>query len=246
MIEINRIYNECCTETMKRLPDKSVDLVVTSPPYNMRTRIRNGQYTTREQSSHFSKKYKYFHDAMSIGDFYEFHSGALKEMLRVSKIVCYNFQLVTGSKEAFLKMMGDFNKDIKDIIIWDKGSGQPSMHENVLNSCYEMILVLEDDAKCGRMIQNAKFKRGEMSNMLRIGRPAQVSSSHGAIFPDKLPYELINAFSDEGNLVYDPFIGIGTMARMALLSNRNYIGSEISEEYYKIAEKLIKDNVGLV
>ena len=54
------IFNEDCLETMKRLKDKSVDLVVTSPPYNMRTRIRNGEYTTRELSEHFSKKYSHF------------------------------------------------------------------------------------------------------------------------------------------------------------------------------------------
>ena len=138
-MEKNIIYNENCLETLSRMPDKCIDLVVTSPPYNMRTRIRNGEYTTREKSEHFSKKYKHFDDALSIDDFYSFHSEVLNELLRVSKIVCYNFQIVTGSKEAFFKIIGDFNKHIKDIIIWDKGHGQPAMHGQVLNSCYENI-----------------------------------------------------------------------------------------------------------
>jgi site-specific DNA-methyltransferase (adenine-specific)/modification methylase len=244
-MKINKIYNENCLETMFKMPNKFVDLVVTSPPYNMRTRVRNGQYTTREKSDHFSKKYKYFDDALPINDFYEFHKNVLIELLRVSKIVCYNFQIVTGSKEAFFKIIGEFNKYIKDIIIWDKGNGQPAMHEMVLNSCYEMILILEDDKKAGRAIQNAKFKRGEMNNILRIGKGKKISDVHGAIFPEKLPFILINAFTKKDDLIYDPFMGSGTTALVAKKLSRNYIGSEITKEYCKISENRIKDNLGL-
>jgi len=207
----------------------------------MRTRIRNGKYTTREKTEHFSKKYKHFDDALSIEDFYEFHSFVLKELLRVSKIVCYNFQIVTGSKEAFFKIIGDFNKDIKDIIIWDKNTGQPAMHQQVLNSCYEMILVLEDDKKAGRLIQNAKFKRGEMNNILRIGRGKKISDIHGAIFPEELPDILIKAFSNEGDVVLDPFAGSGTTLVSAKKNNRKYVGIEISSEYVNSINKRLEE-----
>jgi len=237
----NKIYNEDCLLTMAKMPDKCIDLVVTSPPYNMRTRIRNGKYTTREKSEHFSKKYKHFSDDLSIENFYDFHSKVLNELLRVSKIVCYNFQIVTGSKEAFFKIIGDFNKDIKDIIIWDKGHGQPAMHSKVLNSAYEMILIFEDDKKCGRMIQNAKFERGKMANILRLGRGKKISEIHGAIFPEDLPKELIEAFSNKGDLVYDPFMGSGTTALMAIKAERNYIGSEISSEYCEIIKNRLNN-----
>src|SRR5271157_528153 len=245
MIEINKIYNESCLDTMKQMDDNSINLVITSPPYNMRTRVRNGEYTVREKSEHFSKKYKFFDDAMSIEDFYKLHGEVLNELLRVSKIICYNIQIVTGSKEAFFKILGDFNKNIKDIIIWDKGSGQPAMHEKILNSCYEMILILENDKKPGRLIQNAKFKRGEMSNMLRIGRDKKIIDSHGACFPIKLPLSLISIFSNKGDLVYDPFIGSGTTAIACQKLKRNYIGSEIVKEYCDIAEKRIQNEKGL-
>jgi len=237
MIEINKIYNESCLETLLRIPDKFVDLVITSPPYNMRTRIRNGKYTSREKGEHFSKKYKHFSDDLPIDEFYSFHSKILSELLRVSKIVCYNFQIVTGSKEAFFKIIGDFNKDIKDIIIWDKGMGQPAMHEMVLNSCYEIILILEDDKKAGRVIQNAKFKRGEMNNILRIGRGEKIVEGHNAVFSEILVGKLMKAFSKEFNLIYDPFMGSGTTAIVANKLNRNWIGSEITKEYFELANK---------
>lgn len=238
-LEVNKLYNENCLETLKRMPNKFVDLIVTSPPYNMRTRIRNGEYTKREKSEHFSKKYKHFSDDLTIEEFHAFHSEVINELLRVSKIVCYNFQIVTGSKEAFFRIIGDYNKYIKDIIIWDKGHGQPAMHEQVLNSCYEFILILEDDKKAGRVIQNAKFKRGEMNNILRLGRGKKINNVHSAIFPEILVYKLIEAFSITGDLIYDPFIGCGTTAIVSMKTKRNFIGSEISKEYYDIAQKKI-------
>lgn len=239
---LNKVIQGDCLEVMKGIPDKSVDMVLTSPPYNMRTRIRNGKYTTREKSEHFSKKYKYFDDALPIDDFYIFHSNVIKEMLRISKIVIYNFQIVTGSKEAFFKIIGDFNKDIKDIIIWDKGFGQPAMHEKVLNSAYEMLLIMEDDKKAGRVIQNSKFKRGELQNILRIGRGKKISDIHSACFPEELAEVIIKNFSKEGDIILDPMAGSGTTLKMAKKNNRNYIGIEISKEYIDIINKRLSND----
>lgn len=240
MLELNKIYCGDCLEVMKKIPDNSIDMVLTSPPYNMRTRIRNGKYTIREKSEHFSKKYKYFEDALPIDDFYEFHKKCLIEMLRVSKIVIYNFQIVTGSKEAFFKIIGYFHKDIKDIIIWDKGFGQPAMHEKVLNSAYEMLLILEDDKKAGRVINNSKFNRGELQNILRIGRGKKISNIHSACFPEELAETIIKNFSNKGDTILDPMIGSGTTAVSCKNLKRNFIGIEISPEYCKIAEERLK------
>ena len=237
---MNKVIQGDCLEVMKEMPSNSVNLVFTSPPYNMRTRIRNGKYTTREKGEHFSKKYKHFDDALPIDEFYSFHKSCIIEMLRISPIVVYNFQIVTGSKEAFFKIIGDFNQDIKDITIWDKGHGQPAMHANILNSAYEMILVLEGDKKCGRLIQNATFKRGEMQNILRIGRGKKVSNIHSATFPDKLAEEIITNFSNEGDIVLDPFAGSGTVGKVAERLKRNYILIEKEPEYIDIINQQIK------
>jgi site-specific DNA-methyltransferase (adenine-specific)/modification methylase len=78
-----------------------------------------------------------------------------------------------------------------------------------------------------------------MSNILRLGKGKKISNVHGAVFPETLPEELIKNFSEEGDLVYDPFMGSGTVGKVCKSLNRNYIGSEISEEYCKIAEERI-------
>lgn len=238
IMEINKIYNCNCIDGLKSLKDKSLDLVITSPPYNMRTRIRNGQYTSREKSEHFSKKYSYFSDDLSIEDYYNFHKHVLTELLRVSKIICYNYQIVTGSKEAFFKLIGDFAPYIKDIMIWEK-NGQPAMHEKILNSCYEFVVIFESDMSKGRMINNSFFTRGTQNNIIKDFKKNNNVNGHDACFPIDFAKKLISLFSKEGDLVLDPFMGSGTTAVAAKLLNRNYIGFEIIPEYVKISEQRI-------
>jgi site-specific DNA-methyltransferase (adenine-specific)/modification methylase len=244
-MEINKLYNESCIDTLNRMPNNFIDLVVTSPPYNMRTRIRNGQYTKREKAEHFSKKYNYFNDDLTIDEFYDFHKKVLNELIRVSKVICYNFQIVTGSKEAFFKLIGDFNTYIKDIIIWDKGFGQPAMHENVLNSCFEIILIMESNNDKGRVITNSYFKRGTRDNIIRTRNKKKSIDTHSAVFPELMVGELIKSFSKEGDLVYDPFMGSGTTGAVAHKLNRNWLGSEISIEYCKISNTRISSSFNL-
>ena len=222
-MELNKIYNENCLDTMAKMPDNYIDLTVTSPPYNMRLRVRNGEYTTREKSEHFSKKYDFFSDDLPIIEYFVFHSNCLKELLRVSKTILWNIQIVTGNKEAVFKIIGDYCLHIKDVIIWDKGHGQPAMHENCINKATEMILILESEASAGRTLKRAYFDRGTFTDIIRIN--SERNNIHGATFPTKLAKKLINSFSKEGDLVYDPFMGSGTTAKAAHLLKRNMLGS---------------------
>jgi site-specific DNA-methyltransferase (adenine-specific)/modification methylase len=196
-------------------------------------------------NTHKANKYVDFNDGLGIDEFYQLHSSVLKELLRVSKVVLYNFQIVSGSKEAFFKMIGDFNKYIKDIIIWDKINCLPASREQILNAGYEMILVMENDAHLGRTIKNATFGRCEMDNIIRVPRKKESIDDvkHNAVFPEQLCDILIKGFSNIGDLVYDPFMGSGTTAKMSLVNGRNYIGSEISKEYHSVAEKRINETL---
>jgi len=230
-----------CLEKMRDIPDGSVDLVVTSPPYNMRTRVRNGKYTTREKSEHFSKKYDNFDDAMSIDNYYMFHKSVINEMLRIAKTIIYNIQIVTGSKEAVFRLIGDFNKEIKDIIIWDKGHGQPSMHKGVINKATELLLVFDSTVSAGREISNHNFERGKLSDIWRIPRERSVIKGHGAVFPTMLAEMAVVNFSKEQGIVLDPFMGSGTTGVACVNTGRDFIGIEQDAEYFKIAEHRIQE-----
>lgn len=228
---------------MKRMPDNFVDLVVTSPPYNMLTQTKYNKYIKRVSNTHRANKYDDFNDGLGVDEFYETHSAILKELLRVSKLVLYNFQIVTGSKEAFFKMIGEFNTFIKDIIIWDKENCLPASREKVLNAGYEMILVMENDQLLGRTIQNASFDRCEMDNIIRVRRKKETVDGvkHNATFPEELCDKLIKGFSKQNDLVYDPFMGSGTTAKMAMVNGRNFVGSEVSIQYIEVSNKRLED-----
>ncbi len=241
------LYQGDCLQIMSDMERQGikVKLIVTSPPYNMRTRVRNGEYTTREQVEHFSKKYCDFDDALSLEDYYTFHKEVIEMMLKISKTIIYNIQIVTGSKEAVFKLMGHFAKNIKDVIIWDKGHGQPAMHEGVLNKATELVLVFESSAKAGRAFSNYSFNRGELDDIWRIKRERSTIKGHGAVFPIGFALKAIGNFSKVNDIVLDPFMGSGTTGVASKILNRNFIGIEISEKYFKIAKDRIEDKGSL-
>jgi site-specific DNA-methyltransferase (adenine-specific) len=231
-----------CLEIMKTIPSGSVDAVITSPPYNMRTRIRNGQYTEREKGEHFSKKYSNFDDAMPIEEYYSFHKSVIQEVLRISPLAFINIQIVTGSKEAWFRLMGDFSREIKDVIVWDKGEGQPAMHPSVINRGYELILAMESSAAPGRAFGKSYFPRGTMPDIWRMGRGGNGDvEGHSAVYPLVLPLKIIYGWALEGDIVLDCFMGSGTTGVACVQTGRNFIGIEIDEGYFKIAEKRIAE-----
>ena len=235
---LNQIYNESCLDTLQRIPDKSIDLVVTSPPYNMNLRIRYGKYTSRQIVKEFSTKYEGFSDNLPIEDFYAFHKDVLHELLRVSSLIFYNIQIVTGSKRAFFKLIGDFSDNLKDIIVWDKGYAQPAMHEQVISKRSELLLVFDTDYPISRQFRKqGYFERGKLDDIWEIPRQRREVKNHTAIFPEALVETILDNFSKEGDVVYDPFLGTGTTAMVAKRMKRYYVGSELSSSYCAMAKE---------
>ncbi|MDA9636323.1 site-specific DNA-methyltransferase [SAR86 cluster bacterium] len=241
-MKLNKIYEEDCLSTLKKMKDDSVDVVITSPPYNMNLRIRNGKYCSRQIVKEISTKYTEFSDNLPIDEYNEFHTNVLKELLRVSNLIFYNIQIVTGSKRSIFKMIGEFSENLKEIIVWDKGNGQPAMQQQVLNRRTELILVFEKDYPISRQFRKrGEFKRGTLDDLWLIKRGKKVGGeNHGAVFPEELVSTILENFSKEDDIIYDPFMGTGTTAVVAKQLNRKFIGSEISQRYIEIAEERLK------
>ena len=239
---INKIFNESCLNTLARMSDDSVDLVITSPPYNMNLRIRDGKYCSRQITKEFSTKYDGFSDNMPIAEYFDFHLRVIKELLRVAPIVFYNVQIVTGSKRAVFKLLGELNEYVKDIIVWDKDNAQPAMSEGVLNRQYELIIVFAKRDAISRKFNYCNFERGTLNDVWRIKRGKKVTNLHGATFPEELVEKILTNFSRERDVVYDPFMGTGTTAVVCKKMNRRFIGSEIITSYVEVAKERLQND----
>ena len=253
--KLNKIYNEDCLRTLKRIDDQSIDLVITSPPYNMNWRIHGtddkvdpGRYSSRQVTPEMSTKYVNergevtFADNMPWEKYNVFHSQVLTELLRVSDLVFYNIQIVTGSKRSLFKMIGDFHTYLKDIIIWDKGHAEPARQTKVMNSRYEMVLVFENDYPKSRMFRKrGQFERGSLDDVWTIKRERSYDRANAAVFPQLLVAKILKNFSRAGDIVYDPFMGTGTAAVVARNMGRYFVGSEISKEYIELSKKRLRD-----
>jgi site-specific DNA-methyltransferase (adenine-specific)/site-specific DNA-methyltransferase (cytosine-N4-specific) len=94
----------------------------------------------------------------------------------------------------------------------------------------------------GKNISNLVNKEMVLpDNVLHLATETS-SKSHSAAYPEKLPEFFINLFTQPKDLVYDPFMGSGTTAKVAIDLNRNFVGSELSEEYYEVSQKRINQN----
>jgi site-specific DNA-methyltransferase (adenine-specific)/modification methylase len=247
MVE-SKLFNEDCLNTINKLrwehvrdnkkTKQPVDLVVTSPPYNMNLRIMNGKYRSRQITDEFSNKYDGFTDNMPIDEYTDFHSSVLEGLLNISDLIFYNVGIVTGSKRAWFNIIGNFSDNLKEIIIWDKGNGQPAMQKQVLNRRSELILVFEKDYPISRQFRlKGTFDRGTLDDVWDIGRPLphEKVDKHAAQMPEALVERILLNFSDEDDTIYDPFMGTGTTGAVAKRLNRNFIGSELVRNYYDAA-----------
>ncbi len=221
------------------MPDNFVDLIITSPPYNVwrnrRTQAKKADYWKRTNII-----YDKHDDSMSDDAYKAWQIKVINEMVRILKptgTIAYNHKdqifnfEVTSPLEWILKT----NAIYRQRITWDRGGMQAFNNVRFYRN-EEDIYILGKQAK--GFTWNKEYAR--YMSIWQI-TPAR-GSEHPASFPEEIPNRLISAFSNEGDLVYDPFMGSGTTAKMALLNKRNWIGSEISEEYCKIIEKRV-DNV---
>ena len=238
-----KILQGDCLNLLKKIDNDSIDIVITSPPYNMNLRIRNGKYCSRQIVKEISTKYTEFDDNLPIEEYNKFHTEVLKELLRVADLVFYNIQIVTGSKRSVFKMIGEFSDNLKEIIVWDKGHGQPAMQKQVLNRRTELILVFEKDYPISRQFRKrGKFARGTLDDIWKIKRQRNNIKNHAATFPEDLVKKIIENFSDENDTILDCFLGTGTTAVVAKKLNRNFVGMEISPKYVEITKDRLKNN----
>ena len=239
-MEINKIYCENNLETMARMPDSFVDLVITSPPYNIGKNRINGNFQT-------NINYSEYDDNLNIDDYILQTTKWIDELLRITKYhIFWNIQEVTGNKGIIAFLMNHYKENIKEVFIWAKTNTPPSIVETMCGSGYEYIFCFSKDNPKSRKFNYCNFNNRLGGNnlchnvLINPVNSGKGNEGHSFAFADWLPNFFINKFSKEGDIIYDPFIGSGTTAKSAHIYKRNWIGSEISQEYVDIANKRLE------
>jgi site-specific DNA-methyltransferase (adenine-specific)/modification methylase len=236
----SKLYNDDCISVMNKLADDSANLVFTSPPYNMGLRVRNGKYIKLSPSESIIKnKYEQFSDDLYMDEYFDFTDQVLQELLRISPIVFYNIQMLTGNKVALFEIIGKYSKQLKEIIIWNKMLAQPAVQNSVMNSQFEFILIFDRDDAMRRTFECGNFNRGTLSNVWDVPKNKNKLSSHKAGMPLELAEKVITNFSKVGDVILDPFMGLGTTGIASARHNRNFIGIELVKDYFEIAKHKI-------
>ena len=242
-----------CLELMKNIPDGSVDLTVTSPPYdNLRTYNGNIEQWNFEKFKEISK------------ELYRITAYGGVIVWIVADATVKGSETGTSFRQALWFMECGFN--LHDTMIWEKTGNGCLGSQNAYGQVFEYMFVFtkgklhthnlikdrENKIKSGKVKVNAGLVDGKGSlrtierkpfgkrtNIWRINQ--QQKSEHPAPFPEQLANDHIISWSNEGDTVLDCFMGSGTTGKMAVLNNRHFIGIELEEEYFKIAEERINN-----
>lgn len=244
---INTIHNENCIFTIDKMKENFIDLTITSPPY-----------LNVKDYSNYSSLEEYLNIMEEIFD------KLLKKtkesrfvIINISSIILKRDKRSTESKRIglpfyFFNIMEKIGWQFYEDIIWEKPDGavynrngkfskfrKPLMYRPNLVTEYILVFKKPSNILIENFTRNNSLISGsyERTNIWKIN--PERKSKHPAPFPEDLASNLIKYYSYESDLIYDPFMGSGTTAKMAIINKRNFIGSEICKEYVNLANNRI-------
>jgi modification methylase len=231
----NQIICGDAVEVMQNIPDGSIDIVITSPPYNLKNSTGNGMKDGRGgkwANAALQKGYANYNDNMPHDEYVQWQRDCLKEMFRIipeDGAIFYNhkWRVQGGLLQDRADIVADF--PVRQIIIWKRAGGL-NFNPGYFLPTYEVIY----------LIAKPKFKLAPKANAHGdVWEFAQeMKNGHPAPFPVKLIDRIIT--STKAKTVLDPFIGSGTTAVSARNNGRDYVGIDVAPDYCDMAKKRIE------
>jgi len=223
MLEINKTYLGDCINYLKSLPDKSVDFVITDPPYgigiNKMNFVKSGAVKVGGAYRNDYTDHPTDWDENGLTDEY------FREIQRVSK-----HQIIFGANH-FASVL----PDSRCWIVWDKRT--QSKYNNDFADCELIWTSMDKPSRIIRFLWSGMLQQ-DMKNKEKRYHPTQK--------PVKVMREIIEMFTEKGQTILDPFMGVGSTLIACKESGRNFIGIEKEEKYYKIANQRLSQEVLLV
>ena len=254
MIEWNKIYNEDNIITCSRIDDNSIDMILCSPPYDMLRSYQNYKSDTCDFERLIPELYRILKPGgvvvWVVGDatvngsetgtsfkqaLYFMECGFFLHDTMIYQKNSSSFPAKSDSKRytqifeyMFVFSKGKIRNDIK--LICDKPNKWAGYTNWGKLSHYSKDEKVERDGKI-KPVPEFSIRTNIWTYTTSCEKD---KTGHPAIFPEQLAIDHILSWSNENDVVYDPFMGSGTTAKACILTNRKYIGSEISPDYYKI------------
>lgn len=200
--------NNCdCFEYISHMKDNSVDNVFTSPPYN---RKRNDKYSEYDDT---------------LDNYYEFLCDLVDSLLpKTKKYIFLNIQTNYYNRVDVHRFIGKYAEQIQNIIIWGKTNPMPANGNNITNS-YEYFFVIGKTS----LKSNSTYTKNIISTSVNN---VKNNVGHKAVMKQEIANWFIQNFTQENDIVFDPFMGLGTTAIACQNNKRNCIGTEMVEAYY--------------
>ena len=237
-----------CLELMKNLPDKSVDAVITDPPYGHNNNNNNGDLISRREAALGRGDYIPERDNRPImndgKEANEIFSAFIQEAARLLKPGCCCCCCCGGGggpDPMFARWSLEMDKwlEFKQMIVWDKGPMGLGWH---YRRSYETVLVGQrSGAACAWYDETHRVENIIRPGYKGIKKIIPSVDQHPTEKPVALFKHFIELHTRPGDTVLDPFMGSGTTGVACVQTGSNFIGMEIDPQYFAIAEKRIKD-----
>ena len=225
-MELDTIVAGDCLDVMADMPDGCVDLIATDPPYGISYSSCGGPRVSKERKGKIKEETKIIGDDFINLDWFSEIYRVLRWQAALYCFCSFN------SYPKFRNVLKQKGFELKTPLVWDKGNcGMGDLRGDYGNQV-EIIIY----ATKGRHI----LYGGRDRNIIRIQRPADAYRLHPTQKPVELLSFLLTKSSQQGELIFDPFIGSGTTAVAALKLGRHFYGCDISPEYVELANERIE------
>lgn len=234
----NKIILGDSLEAMKRLPSESIDLIVTSPPYNLKNSTGNGMKDGRGgkwERAALQKGYSEHSDNMPYDEYCKWQRQCLRQMMRLIKndgAIFYNhkWRVQGGLLQDRSEIVKSF--PVRQVIIWRRKGGI-NFNPGYFLPTYEVIYMI---SKPNFKLKNGANKYGDVWEIMQ-----EMKNPHPAPFPVELVSRIVSSTS--ADIVLDPFAGSGTTAVAAQENGQAFICIDNSHAYCEMAKKRINGEV---
>jgi DNA modification methylase len=244
---IDNIFLENNLDTMSKMPDKLLNGIICSPPYNIGTKRKDCYYNNGYQEKDNLTTEEYI--SLRVDEFKEF-----ERILKDDGVICYNISYHNENPILPTLLISEIHKNtdltVADIITWKKKSSLPfQTSPTKLSRICELIYVIVKkkslhNFKTNKIVSSINKKTNQKfyknyTNFIEADNNDGIKSKLKASYSEDLVLKLFNIYFPSESLIYDPFSGIGTTARACKKSGRNFIGSETNPEFWKQSIELL-------